>query len=155
VEVSIVMTARRLWGAALGALLCLSPIMAVAQTGTTGGAAQAEAYTSYLSSPDQSNITLRGGLDADELVGSEVVSPEGATVGSVSDLLIGANGEVRNALIDAGQFLGMGSRQVPVAIDRLRRTEAGPRIVRLEMGREELARLPAYQQTGDRWAPAP
>ena len=148
------MTARRLWGAALGALLCLSPIVVVAQT-STGGAVQAEAYMSYLSSPDQSNITLRGGLDADELIGSEVVGPEGVTVGSVSDLLIGADGEVRNALIDAGQFLGMGSRQVPVAIDQLRRTEAGPRIVRLEMGREELARLPAYQQNGDRWAPAP
>jgi hypothetical protein len=152
--VSIAMTTGTSRSAALGALLWLAPILAMAQTGT-GGAPQAEAYTSYLSSPERSNIGLSGGLDADELVGSEVVSPEGATVGSVSDLLVGGDGQVRTALVDAGQFLGMGSRQVAVPIDRLQRTDAGPRIFRLAIGREELGRLPAYQQTGDRWEPAP
>jgi hypothetical protein len=53
--------------------------------------------------------------------------------------------------VDAGSALGVGSRSVAIDLDRLRRTEVGPRTFVLDLDQEQLAALPAYRQTGDRW----
>ena len=140
------MKATLLLGAVLAAAvhLCLAP----------AAAAPAPSYTSYLALPSQENVMLRGSLDADELIGSEVVGADGARIGSVTDLLVGDKGGIAHALVDAGSALGGGgSRPVAVDIARLRRTEVGPRTFLLDLDREQLSALPAYRQTGDRWEP--
>jgi hypothetical protein len=137
------MKATLLLGAVLAAAVHLCPA-AVA-------AAPAEAYTSYLALPSQENTMLRGSLDADELIGAEVVGEAGRRVGLVADLLVGEEGGITHAVVDAGPVLGVGSRPVAVEVDRLRRTEVGPHTFLLDLDREQLAALPAYRQTGDRW----
>jgi hypothetical protein len=147
-----------LLGAALAAAVHLCPAVATAQSGTqpsaaaSAAAAPAETYTSYLALPSQENVMLRDGLDADELIGGEVVSPAGTSIGTITDLLAGLeDGAITHAALDAGSALGAGSRHVAVDIARLRRTEEGPRTFLLDMDERQLAGLPAYRQTGDRW----
>jgi hypothetical protein len=138
-----------LLGAVLAAAAHLCPAPAAAQT--NGAQPPAEAYTSYLALPSQENTMLRGSLDADEAIGGEVVGPDGARIGLVVDLLVGGGGDISHALVDVGAAVGAGSRPVAVGLDRLQRTEVGPRTFLLDMGEEQLAGLPAYRQTGDRW----
>ena len=137
------MKATLLLGAVLAAAVHLCPAPATA--------APAETYTSYLALPSQENTMLRGSLDADELIGAEVVGEAGRRIGLVADLLVGEEGRITRAVVDAGPALGVGSRPVAVEVDRLRRTELGPRTFLLDLDREQLAALPAYRQTGDRW----
>ena len=138
------MKATLLLGVVLAAAVHLCPVQVGAQAPT-------EAYTSYLALPSQENTMLRGSLDADEMIGGEVVGADGARIGSVTDLLVGEDGGIAHALVDAGSALGVGSRSVAVDIARLRRTEVGPRTFQLDLDQEQLAALPAYRQTGDRW----
>jgi sporulation protein YlmC with PRC-barrel domain len=152
-------TTTTLLGAALGLAASLGPNPAAAQSGSQaapltaqgGGAAPVEAYTSYLALPSPENVMLRGSLDADELIGGEVVDPSGARIGTVTDLMAGPDGGLTHAALDAGSALGAGSRHVAVDVARLQRTEAGPRTFLLDMDERQLAGLPAYRQTGDRW----
>jgi sporulation protein YlmC with PRC-barrel domain len=95
---------------------------------------------------------LRDGLDADEAIGAQVVGPGGATVGSITDLLVDEGGRVVRAIVDVGAAVGAGSKPVAVELDRLRR--AGDHLV-LDMGAERLAALPGYRLTRDRWVRGP
>ena len=109
-----------------------------------------EAYLSYLALPDRTNTMLRpgDGLDTDEAIGAQVVGPGGATIGSITDLLVGEGGRIAHAVVD----VGAGSKPVAVELDRLRRAE--DHLV-LDMGAEQLAALPGYRRTGERWVRDP
>jgi hypothetical protein len=150
-------TTLLLLGAALAAAVHLCPAVATAQSSaqppatTPAAAPPAETYTSYLALPSEENVMLRDGLDADELIGGEVVSPAGTSIGTITDLMAGQDGTIAHAALDAGSALGAGSRHVAVDIARLRRTEEGPRTFLLDMDERQLAGLPTYRQTGDRW----
>jgi hypothetical protein len=150
-------------GTVLAATLALASGPAAAQSeapataavpGGAAGGQQEVTYTSYLAAPAQDNVMLRGSLDADELIGSEVVGADGARLGSITDLLVGPDGQITHAAVDAGQALGAGSRHVAVELARLQRAEAGPLTFRLDMDRQQLASLAAYRQNGDRWEQA-
>ena len=93
------------------------------------------------------------GLDADELIGSQIVTPRGTRIGTVADLMVDNDGRIDKAVLDPGSALGAGSRHVPVDIARLRRTEAGTGVLALDMTDEQLRALPTYRQAGDRWEP--
>src|SRR3954453_7706122 len=95
--------AGRLLGAALAAAVLMTPDPASAQASASPAAAPAASYGSYLSAPAQDNRMLRGGLDADEIIGSEVVAADGSRVGAVTDLLAGDDGGMSNTAASAGQ----------------------------------------------------
>src|SRR5688500_19026563 len=115
-------------------------------------ASPAETYTSYLALPSPENVMLRDGLDADDLIGGEVVSPASTRIGAITDRLAGQeDGAITHAALDAGSALGAGSRHVAVDIAWLRRTEAGPRTFLLDIDERQLAGLPVYRQTGGHW----
>jgi hypothetical protein len=141
------MAGKTLASAVLGVLLGLWTAFPTAQ------AAGAPVYQSFLDLPDPETVMFRDGLDSGELVGSTVVAPDGARVGTVTDLLVGPSGQVDKAALDAGSALGAGSRHVAVEIDRLRRTEAGAGTLLLEASVAELKALPAYRQVDNRWEP--
>ena len=84
---------------------------------------------------------LRDGLDADEMIGSEVVAADGSRIGAVTDLLVDADGAITHAAVDAGQALGMGSRHVAVDLARLQRTEDEPEHVQARPGRTAARRI--------------
>jgi sporulation protein YlmC with PRC-barrel domain len=147
-------TMTLLLGAALAVAVSLAPKTALVQTTAAPdqGATQAAAsYGSYLAMPAQENAMLRDGLDADELIGAEVVAADGTRIGAVTDLLVDADGAITHAAVDAGQALGMGSRTVAVDLAKLRRSEAGPSTFLLETDGLDLDRMAAYRQAGDRW----
>jgi hypothetical protein len=112
-----------------------------------------EAYGSYLDLPAQENLMFHDGLDADELIGSPVMSPNGARVATVTDLLVEDDGAVRLAVIDPGSALGAGSRHVIVPIERLRRNEDSSAALTLDITDAELRALPTYRQVDNRWEP--
>jgi sporulation protein YlmC with PRC-barrel domain len=140
----------------LGAALAVAgPFATTTPAPAQSAGAAAAGYASYLSAPAQDNTMLRGGLDADELIGSEVVAADGSRIGAVTDLLVGADGAITHAAVDAGQALGMGSRHVAVDLARLQRTEESPTTFRLAPDGRQLTDMTAYRQTGDRWEPIP
>jgi sporulation protein YlmC with PRC-barrel domain len=151
-------TATLLLLAVLATAVPMMPSPAPAQSAAaTAGAGDdtAPSYGSYLSAPAQDNTMLRDGLDADEMIGSEVVAADGSRIGAVTDLLVDADGTISHAAVDAGQALGMGSRHVAVDLAQLQRTEDGPSTLRLDMAAQQLADLATFRQVGDRWERIP
>lgn len=140
------MTKGWLYGTATALMLLLSDPSA-------GSAAQV--YRSYLRLPDAANLMFHSGLDSDELIGSQVVSPTGARLATVTDLLVEVDGQVTRAVIDPGSALGAGSRHVTVPIKELRRTEAGSGVLALDATPADLEALPTYRQRGSSWEPIP
>jgi hypothetical protein len=114
-----------------------------------------EAFGSYLKIPEQENIMFHDGLDSDDLIGSQVVSPNGVRLATVTDLLVEDDGRIRLAVIDPGSALGAGSRHVIVPIEELRRTEAGSGVLALDITDAELRALPTYRQVDNRWERIP
>ena len=90
-----------------------------------------------------------------QVIGSQVVSPTGARLATVTDLLVEVDGRVSRAVIDPGSALGAGSRHVIVPIEELRRTAAGSGVLSLDITNAELGALPTYRQVGSRWEPIP
>lgn len=91
-----------------------------------------------------------GSLQADEVIGMNVVDAHGDSVGSVSDLLIAEDNQVDRAIIDVGGFLGFGAKPVAVDIDRLTIAEAEGEVI-LDVTREELDAMPEWQAADDGW----
>jgi hypothetical protein len=56
---------------------------------------------------------------ASAIIGSWVHSPDNQTVGDVNDVIINPSGDVVGVVIGVGGFLGMGEKDVAVALNRL------------------------------------
>jgi hypothetical protein len=56
---------------------------------------------------------------ASALIGSWVHSPDNQTVGDVNDVIINPSGDVVGVVIGVGGFLGMGEKEVAVALNRM------------------------------------
>jgi sporulation protein YlmC with PRC-barrel domain len=81
------------------------------------------------------------------IIGAKVVNAEGDSVGQVKELLIGANGMVRGALITTGGFLGLGERDVAVDWRDLTLARDGKNIrVTVNLNDEQLKALPEYAE---------
>lgn len=153
------MTKRWLSGTSAVLMLVLAGAAGAASPADGSAAASAtpstEVYRSYLRLPNQGNVMFHDGLDSDEVIGSQVVSPTGARLATVTDLLVEVDGRVRWVVIDPGSALGAGSRHVIVPIEELRRTEAGSGVLSLDISNAELGALPTYRQVGSSWEPIP
>src|SRR5690606_23227046 len=79
-------------------------------------------------------------LDPQELVGNNVVTPDGDDLGEISGVARSRADDDMHALIDVGGFLGIGERTVALPLDRLERNQDGDIVTR--MSREELEQLP-------------
>lgn len=152
------MTKRWLSGTIAVLMLVLADAAGAASPadGSTAAATRStEVYRSYLRLPNQGNVMFHNGLDSDEVIGSQVVSPTGARLATVTDLLVEVDGCVSRVVIDPGSALGAGSRHVIVPIEELRRTAAGSGVLSLDITNAELAALPTYRQVGSTWEPIP
>ncbi|MCW8087225.1 PRC-barrel domain-containing protein [Sabulicella glaciei] len=81
---------------------------------------------------------------AQSLIGTNVVGSNGRDAGEVRNLVVDSSGQVRAALVEWGGFLGLGTREALVPIDRIRMGQGNERAT-LNMTREELERLPRYE----------
>jgi hypothetical protein len=71
-------------------------------------------HGTYLSSQPASSFR------ADELIGSDLKSrPDNETIGSISDVLIDANGQIVAVMVEVGGFLGIGKKEVAISWDAI------------------------------------
>jgi hypothetical protein len=75
-------------------------------TSTTDKAGMSQSYT--------------GTWRASKVVGLNVYNDQNENVGSINDLLMDKSGNVKAAVLSVGGFLGMGSRYVAIAFDKLK-----------------------------------
>jgi sporulation protein YlmC with PRC-barrel domain len=100
-----------------------------------------------------SETTPSKGYSADDLLGSDIVDPNGRTIGQVADLLVQPDGGIQSVLIDVGNFLGIGYRTVAIDLDQLQRESDGGKTFMVRMTSDELKTLPAYKKTDQGWRP--
>jgi sporulation protein YlmC with PRC-barrel domain len=70
--------------------------------------------------PSGSLEKTKGDWRGSELVGATVYNEQGNSVGTISDLLVGSDGSVSNAILSVGGFLGVGSKLVEVPFKNLK-----------------------------------
>jgi len=81
------------------------------------------------------------------IVGAKAVNARDETVGEVKELLIGANGLVRGAIVSVGGFLGIGERNVMVDWHDLSISRDGSDLrVMVKLNNDQLKALPEYAE---------
>lgn len=96
--------------------------------------------------------SIAAGFKVGQLIGREVVGPDGTTVGQVTDVLVDSRGEANHVLVESSQQLGIGGRQYALPIGRIHRE--GDRLV-TEMGTQEITARPGYSAQGEFWVRDP
>ena len=96
--------------------------------------------------PEGYTVVTREELTAEKLTGANVHDASDASIAEVSDLVLTADGQVTDVVLDVGGFLGIGARTVAIPMDRLTvaQTEAGDVTLWVDMTREELESLPEH-----------
>jgi sporulation protein YlmC with PRC-barrel domain len=90
------------------------------------------------------------GITADELIGMNVVDATGDNVGSINDLLFGADNQIDHAVVDVGGFLGFGARSVAIPLAELNIAHGDDEVV-INMTREQLDAMPEWTRGDDGW----
>ncbi|CAN5342048.1 hypothetical protein BH10PSE9_BH10PSE9_00270 [soil metagenome] len=86
---------------------------------------------------------------ASKLIGQTVYSSDAAdaqTVGAISDLIVGTDGEIKSAIIGVGGFLGMGQKDVAVDFSTIKWSvdQTGKQWAVLATTKEQLQAAPAF-----------
>jgi hypothetical protein len=93
------------------------------------------------------SVTIIGASDAHGVLGREVRSPADEDMGRIVDVIVDRLGTVRAAVIDFGEFLGVGSRKIVVdwnALHFSRIANKGESIT-LELTKEQVMAAPEYK----------
>lgn len=87
------------------------------------------------------------GLTTEMLTGANVHDASDASIAEVSDLVVTADGQITDVVLDVGGFLGIGAKTVAIPMDRLSvaQREDGNVTLWVNMTQEELEALPAYE----------
>jgi sporulation protein YlmC with PRC-barrel domain len=81
-----------------------------------------------------------------DIIGMPVFSPDGATVGKISHLLIDQDNKVTGAVMSVGGFLGIGTKSVAVPWEALKfDNKGGKDLAIVPMSNEELAKAPEFK----------
>jgi hypothetical protein len=84
------------------------------------------------------------GILATNLVGRGVVTPQNERVGQIEEVVVMRDGRPA-AVVSLDEFLGMGKRNVVLNGDQLRLASGDSASVRVNLTKDELARLPEYR----------
>lgn len=81
-----------------------------------------------------------------DLMGAEVFTPAGDSLGSVADIVAAKDGAIQGVVIGVGGFLGIGQKQVAIAYERIEllEVEGEPHFV-LDTTMEELDAAPEFK----------
>lgn len=92
-------------------------------------------------------INVAAALRAGDLIGAEVTNTAGDEVGEVTDLVIGENNTVSAAIVSVGGFLGVGDKEVAIALADLTVTpvEDGAYRVVVAATRDQLEAMPEVE----------
>ena len=108
--------------------------------------AQADTTTTGMALPEGYTAMDRAGLTAELLTGADVRDASDASIAEVQDLVLTADGQVTDVVLDVGGFLGIGAKRVAIPMDQLTVAQAEGGAVRLwvNMTKEQLEALPEY-----------
>jgi sporulation protein YlmC with PRC-barrel domain len=83
---------------------------------------------------------------ANELIGTNIVNAEGETIGEITDLLMGEDGQVIGSVVSVGGFLGIGAKELALAQGEIdfSRDENGDLVASIPVTREELEAGPDF-----------
>lgn len=96
--------------------------------------------------------TVAGGYRASELIGKDLVGPDGNEIAEVSDLIIDANHMVRHVVVDVGGFLGIGSKPVAIEMAQIQRGAGERDQLMTTLTKEQLQALPPWDRGEGRGA---
>lgn len=118
------------------------------QTSMTDGAAVNGTMTDANTSREGYTAVAATEITSDMLDGATVMDRQDASVGTVSNLVIGADGKISDVIVDVGGFLGLGSKPVSLKLDQLeilRQTDGDDLRIYVGATKEELEAMPAAE----------
>jgi sporulation protein YlmC with PRC-barrel domain len=104
---------------------------------------------------DQAGMPGRGfmssvpaqGIQASDLIGTNVRNAGDENLGSVDDLIIDQNGQVVAIIVGVGGFLGIGQRNVAISWDEVTKSGAADDLeLRVDMTRDRLRDAPEFER---------
>lgn len=108
-------------GIALGlAVASFTAVPAMAQNDQGSGNSSTASSASGNTAPSGTLEMSHGKWRSSELVGATVYNDEGKSIGTISDLLIGSDGQVSQVVLSVGGFLGIGSKLVAEPFSKLK-----------------------------------
>jgi sporulation protein YlmC with PRC-barrel domain len=84
------------------------------------------------------------GVDAKELLGTDIKNAQNEKVGEVQAVQLDSSGQVRNLIVGVGGFLGLGERAVAVQPSAVMVADNGDTI-RTTLTKDQLKAMPEYQ----------
>lgn len=91
-----------------------------------------------------------GAVLASSLIGATIYNGTGddaVAIGDVNDIVIGPHGDAEAMVVGVGGFLGIGEKDVAVAIDRIQRVDRdGERWIVIDATKEQLDAAPSYDR---------
>lgn len=108
------MLAKYVTAAVAGSMLLASAAVAA------DDATMSPAAKTGMSQGSMSDVSYTGTWRASKVVGLNVYNDQNENVGSIHDLLMDKSGNVKAAVLSVGGFLGLGSRYVAIAYDKLK-----------------------------------
>ena len=90
---------------------------------------------------------------ASDIVGKSAYDSNGQSIGSINDLLIDSQGQVRAAVVDVGGFLGMGQHTVAIDWDQLKINPSSNRVT-VSMTKDQLKSAPEYKKAAQANVPS-
>tara|TARA_R110002096_G_scaffold126384_6_gene273224 strand:- start:397 stop:1029 length:633 start_codon:yes stop_codon:yes gene_type:complete len=83
---------------------------------------------------------------AGDLIGSSVVNDQGEAVGNVKNLAIDKDGKVESVVVSVGGFLGIGSKQVGLPWESMKRESSeGSMTLHIAATADELKQMPEFR----------
>ena len=119
----------------------LMGVMLVVAVGNVS--AQIAGSTTTGMSVEELKTIARGWSATKQILGKSVYNDKNEKVGDVDDLIIAPDSSISYAIIGVGGFLGLGERQVAVAVSRFKHTEG--RIVLPDATKDALQAMPSFQ----------
>jgi hypothetical protein len=86
--------------------------------------------------------------DATSLLGQDVHTPDGQRIGRIEDVLVDAAGHPRAVVVDFGGFMGIGSRKIAVAWDKMHFPPAGAKNQKItcDLTPDQIKAAPEYKE---------
>jgi len=109
---------------------------------------------------DGAIVPLDATLSAREVVGADVIGPDGKSIGVVDDLVLDTSGQITQVIIADGAVLGFGGKKIAISYSGAtvaRGTNGADPVVHINMTEESLATAAEFdksrlEQQGDRLA---
>ena len=110
----------------------------------TGSTAMTETDNSMMGTPVEESY-----LTAENLDGARVYDANDEWVGEISELVIAEDGQITDAIVDVGGFLGLGEKPVALKLTDLQilRQDGGDDVrIYTAMAEEELEAMPEFEK---------